>query len=1403
MSGNDSCQKTRFTFTILCLKHHSRVSLLSYSTLLQIVHPTVAMPMHSICRHEPDRHRQNPRYRSDGYDNVLTGPPLFRISTNYEASSRQLLQEMETNTASTMAHQPVLLHNTTYEFAGLNPATHNENAHGAHDDMFSFATRVREQPVEARSVDRPPGPPWEEPVECNQEEISAETQLVYIAPRGEDDSALAAKLSADGSTYAHRNGVTIGNYSVPFDDPLIQNDMYSAAVSDEAIVDDPANESDSVIRANMRAYAKLVLPDGDFFITTPKLKVVRDMDCFREYQHGLKLAKRAQRELDRYAQEPSMPSQPGDGDQNGNRSSKSSQSLIGRPARALPSNFSEQGGAVAYATISEDEAGRRRRRKRKILSGKVSSAGSGSIAPASLHPDFNGIYGGGVGTQEEIQVLPVHPSIPADIVKISKEHLLFAYNNAEERWEVEVLGARCMVNDSQHIRGDIVPLNHDDEIMVVSLTIRFKLPDQRGHSPGISHGTFGDSDDFDAEYDEDEDLESDLECTPDNTPPFDFEHLGSEDDEAEAERKKVLAKSSIAAKKPKIKLKLKKKAAVDGDQPKEVSGSKEKAAKLSLKQHKKKHHVPETLCIDTEQREEKSRKLKEEPAELMVEGMPPPRPPVPPHPTGPNAPESTVESGNEIEAAQDRHVQPQNSPSIPPPVIEPGSIFEGVAPEEMPQKRKGPGRPPKNGLISKRDQSFVKRKIKEYEKRGEQPPPMDELVSIVRAENKAKEAAQKAAARGELVAEVMPSIEYDGHLSVSRQDFDHNQRYHQQQPQQQQQLRNENGDNQNAAPFDINGRPSSPRPKHVARSPSPIKPEIEFTEEEMKKPTMTYVHILDEVLKDHPNGKADLQEIYDRICKRYPYFKYKTTTSGWQSSVRHNLLQHGRFIESGRSGKGRLWAIDYNYDLSKEKKRKLTPPPRPPPQQMSHGNYTSNMQGQTSLYGQGNYQTPYGQPAQNGQPQHNGGPLPSAQHPYYSPYGPSNQGHLAQYPASYGQHGSVPHKGVSGPSQARGSQPSPANQSGGFGTSQSPAPVQSVPPPAAFQVVVNGIMRYRERYLAPYSQNTAAFKFHEDLFKKCTAFVSDIFHGQAASVDTGSFTSEEQRVFNELSDVVNRCKAGGGTPAAETSAPPAKVGTLSTTATISNTAATAGVAAQSTPASDDVSIGTSDQGSSFHVPSTGPSTGIVNQMTPTYGERGAHGPTSGPMLVPPSIGGETSNHNPTSTKTSSSAVNGTSQVPHATIQDRHVPLHPQPAIAEDPVIPGAESATPVPASNISLPGTDKAIPSSVPLALATPLVPIVPGPSPTLAPSVLDSVADEASFTDVVESQSQGLLATSSSTDHFDLAPDNSSQLSKTQIAGITETDNKDPPASLSSNKRIAEASIENETGSVKRIRTE
>ena len=452
------------------------------------------------------------------------------------------------------------------------------------------------------------------------------------------------------------------------------------------------------------------------------------------------------------------------------------------------------------------------------------------------------------------------------------------------------------------------------------------------------------------------------------------------------------------------------------------------------------------------------------------------------------APSESVEPKAEIAeigvtpAAPEKEMKEKKPSAADRPINLEGTGLEVLQPEQLPQKRKGPGRPPKNGLVSKRDLSFVKRKEKDYQKRGLPVPEFTEMLREVREENKIRDAQAKAQASGQpppmqqMPAGVMPSIEGE---SMSATPMTHP-----------------------AVPMDgdakisstpVEGmRRSSPKPKRQARSPSPVKPLEECTEEELKKPATTYVHQLDEILRDI--GKGDLQEIYDKMMKRWPYYKHVVGTTGWQSSVRHNLLQNPRFEEDGKSGKGKMWRINYDVSLEKEKKKRPTPPRMPPPQ-----NWPGHL-GYATQPGYGGY----GQagPQQYGQqyPQYQQGQQPP---PGYGAPGtayPPNHGQYPQQPPQ--QQGQVP------------AQPRQASR---------PA---SNEPPAEFAKIVNEIMAWRSRYLSNIPPNSAEFNAREEVFKKYIEILSHNYHaidkpGMQMRAEEAN-TEQERYVCGEMKKIFDK-----------------------------------------------------------------------------------------------------------------------------------------------------------------------------------------------------------------------------------------------------------------------------------------
>ena len=122
-----------------------------------------------------------------------------------------------------------------------------------------------------------------------------------------------------------------------------------------------------------------------------------------------------------------------------------------------------------------------------------------------------------------------------------------------------------------------------------------------------------------------------------------------------------------------------------------------------------------------------------------------------------------------------------------------------------------------------------------------------------------------------------------------------------------------------------------PKPPKPPRSPSPVFDESTLTPEQLQKPQSSYVVLIYEALSNSPSGAMTLPQIYRAIERRYPFYKLRVQTTGWQSSVRHNLSQHLAFQKIQRDGKGWLWGIVEGVSIEKER-RKRASPPLPPPQ---------------------------------------------------------------------------------------------------------------------------------------------------------------------------------------------------------------------------------------------------------------------------------------------------------------------------------------------------------------------------------------------------------------------------------------------------------------------------------------
>ncbi|KAG0651950.1 fork-head transcriptional regulator FHL1 [Hyphodiscus hymeniophilus] len=299
--------------------------------------------------------------------------------------------------------------------------------------------------------------------------------------------------------------------------------------------------------------------------------------------------------------------------------------------------------------------------------------------------------------------------------------------------------------------------------------------------------------------------------------------------------------------------------------------------------------------------------------------------------------------------------------------------LESIAPSG---KKRGPGRPPKNGIMSAREEREQKAALKAAlgnQKAQKSQKSVAQSTSTITPEKK-KVGRPRKHDKPDPIEPDKPKRKYTKRKPKEPKDGESKQ---------------EGSDGEDQAAKEKKEKKTKP-----PRSPSPVFIESELTPEQLQKPQANYVTLIYEALSNSKEGKLGLPQIYRAIQRKYPFFVLKVGTVGWQSSVRHNLSQHHAFEKVEKDGKGYLWGIVKGVSIEKEKKRRTPPPPQmgmhQPIYQAGQQHYMGGYPPQHFAPHPGYmpHQMMHG-PPQPGHPQHYMGPPP---HMNGHPPPPNNQG---------------------------------------------------------------------------------------------------------------------------------------------------------------------------------------------------------------------------------------------------------------------------------------------------------------------------------------------------------------------------------------------------------------------------
>ena len=636
-------------------------------------------------------------------------------------------------------------------------------------------------------------------------------------------------------------------------------------------------------------FAKLEFSDGHFYMTTYAVMLGRDMRAW-------KIAKR-QAAIEAGAPVPPTKPQRSASLNDAPQTPGGKAIKVNGSASIARSFVSESGGIIGDEDGHVDMQTERKRKKKSSKKSKSSDSAPSQIArkhsmdlkvpppfpdllesiqPATVDPNVTAKLNPAehMGDPNYVPLIPIHP--PTDLENqgkgISRQHVKIFYSFDHGQFEMQVLGRNGAFHDDRHFaQGSIVPLHDRSDIQIGGVNFTFVLPnapvdgertEQSESVSGRMSFTFEDSrgesvmasdvsdeevyesyderrtphyaNGFDDEVEEDED-EGD---SADQGDELTLEE--EEDDEEEVEQVFTKPRRGRPRKHPvqglppskkglktdtsrydkttthtKIKITMSKKQKAKfeeklrAERQARIQAEKETAKKKAARARRE--SVKEEANVSRVSQKEPSKEASKTPADGSPNG----------------------DQSKPIRMARDEAMQ--NGVDFYDPKLRQGFI--------VPPRKRGPGRPPKDGVMSKREKALLIRQAKDEEKARKMgldpsklPPP----------EVKSTKTAVRRNSKGEVIEDGMDNTEESKTI----------------------------------------------RPTKPPRSPSPEMRIEDYTEEQLQRPNANYVILIYEAIKASKTGKMNLQQIYSAIEHRYPYFKFKTTSAGWQSSVRHNLSQH-------------------------------------------------------------------------------------------------------------------------------------------------------------------------------------------------------------------------------------------------------------------------------------------------------------------------------------------------------------------------------------------------------------------------------------------------------------------------------------------------------------------------------